>query len=345
MKINGVNNSPSYKGLWNNKAVLKGLETVSEHSATFVAATTLLMSAGVRPLAIKMTPDVKKENKQYAITNSITSGMIKFALAEAVAIPVENAIKQIDKTPEKFLSPKTIKALQGSAKTLVESKNYKFATQILKLSAGLVSAIPKAMLTVSLIPVVMNLLFKKKENQQPCEKIYNSYNPVFTPTFEKYQPSFKGAITENTAKGLGKILNSTQAQNFVKKFSTNDANVARNMSMATDVLLTASFVHRTMKNEKIEKERKKPLILNNLISTGISLGAGWAIDGAVKKSTEKFIEKFSQINKNDPKLPKYIEGINILRPTLVFAGIYYGLLPMFSTYVSDKLGEKTNKKD
>lgn len=344
MRINSVHNttSPSHKGLWNNKTVLKGLETISEHGATFVAATTLAMAAGVRPLAIKMTPDVKKENKEYAITNSITSGIIKFAMAEAIAIPVENAIKKIDKNPEKFLNEKTIKMLQGNAKTLVESKNYKFATQILKLSAGLVSAIPKAILTVSLIPFVMDLLFKKQDKNKTNEKIYNTYNPIFSPTFEKYTPSFKGSISEQTAKGLGKILNSKTAQTFVKKYSANDSNIARNMSMATDVLLTASFVHRTMKNKKIEKERKKPLIINNLISTLISLSAGCAIDELIKKSTEKFIEKFSQTNKNDPKLPKYIEGINILRPTLVFAGIYYGILPMFSTYIADKLGkEKT----
>jgi len=104
------------------------------------------------------------------------------------------------------------------------------------------------------------------------------------------------------------------------------------------------MVNQTMKNKEIEKERKKPLIYNNLISTGISLAGGFTIDKMVKKGTEKFIKKFSQINKNDPKLNKYIEGINILRPTLIFAGIYYGILPMVSTFMSDKFSEKQYKK-
>ena len=339
MKISGTTNkySPSHKGFWNNKTVLKGLEKISEHGTTFVAATTLAMAAGVRPIAINLTPNVKKENKEYATTNSIASGLIKFALVEAVAIPVENAVKQIDKTPEKFLSPKTIKTLQGSAKTLAESKNYKFATQVLKLGTGLLTAIPKAMLTVALIPVIMDKLFPKKKEKNFETKIYDTYNPVFGSDFNQAQPSFKGGITTKTAQGIGKILNNNTVQNAVKKFSTKDADIARNISMATDILLTASFIHQTKKSKEIKKERKKALITNNVISTGISLVGGFTIDGLIKKNTQGFIKKFSEINKNDPKLPKYIEGINILRPTLIFAVIYYGVLPMFSTFVSDKL--------
>lgn len=335
--------NPSYKGLWNNKAVLKGLETISEHGSTFVAATTLAMAVGVRPLAINLTPDVKKENKQYATTNSIASGLIKFGLVEAIALPIENAVKKIDKNPEKYLSEKTIKNLQGSAKSLAESKNYKFATQIMKMGTGLITAIPKAMLTVALIPPIMNKLFPKKKQKENniTTQIYNQYNPVFSSNFNNQSPSFKGGITNNVAKGIGKVLNNETVQTTVKKIAHNDKNIARNVSMATDMLLTGAFIYNTQKNKDIEEKRKKPLIYNNLISTGISLVGGYSIDKFIQKNTQKFINKFSEINKNDPKLPKYIEGINILRPTLIFAAIYYGILPMFSTYIADKIDEKT----
>ena len=353
MKISNANTqyTPSNKGFWNNKAVLKGLETISEHGTTFVAATTLAMAAGVRPIAINLTPDVKKENKQYATTNSIASGLIKFAMVEAIAIPVENAVKKIDKNPEKFLKPETIKILQGNAKTLAESRNYKFATQLLKMGTGLITAIPKAMLTVALIPVIMNKFFPKKEPQQLNfdEKLYNSYNPVFKSDFNKQNNkiSFKGGISEQAAKGIGKILDNGTVQNFVKKYSSKDTNIARDISIATDILLTASFIHRTAKSEKIEKERKTALISNNVISTGITLAGGYTIDNFIKKNTDKFIKNFSEANKLNPKLNKYIEGINILRPTIIFAVLYYGILPMFSTYISDKIDkftQKTNEK-
>lgn len=362
MKINNniTNNNPNFKGIWNNKAVLKGLETISDHGTTFVAATTLAMAVGARPLAIALTPDVKKENKQYAATNSIASGLIKFGMVEAIAIPVERAIKKIDKSPEKFLNEKTIKNLQGNAKSLAESKSYKFGTQFLKQSTNFITAIPKAMLTVALIPLIMNKFFDKNEEVKQKEEpkknkyninsidIYNTYNPVFSDDFQNQKgasPSFKGLITDKTAKGIGKLINTNTFQNAAKKFSPKDADIARNMSVATDLLLTASFIHRTTKNDKIEKERKNVLIYNNVISTGVTLLGGVAIDNFIKKNTESFIKKFSEINKNDPKLNKYIEGINILRPTMIFAVLYYGILPIFSTYISDKIEDISHKKN
>jgi hypothetical protein len=370
MKINTNQQNfktPSYKGLWNNKTVLRGLETISEHGTTFIAATTLAMSVGVRPLAIQLTPDVKKENKHYSITNLIASGLIKFALVEAVAIPVEQSIKKIDKNPEKYLTQTTIDNLKTASKPLVESKNYKFATQILKQSSNLITAIPKAMLTVSLIPVIMKLLYNNSDKsnktkqtekinqtkksshqikQEQSTSVYNTYNKTFSNDFNQPKQkttSFKGLLTDQTAKNVSKILNNETYQNIVKKFSSKDKDIARNMSIATDLLLTASFIHRTNKNDKIEKERKKPLIYNNLISTGITLLAGYSIDKLIQKNTQNFIDKFSQINKNDPKLNKYIEGINILRPTLIFAALYYAILPIFSTYIADKADNFTQK--
>ena len=335
----------SNKGLLNNKTVLKGLETISEHGTSFVALTTLIMASGVRPLVINSTPNVKKENKEYATINSIASGLVKFGIVEAIAIPIENAVKNIDKNPEKFLNKATIKNLQGSANNLLESKNYKFITQIIKMGTSLITAIPKAMITVALIPPLMELFFKKNKESKQQKLLNTAHNPIFDEFYTKYQPSFKGGISNITAKSIGKILNNNDVQNFAKMYSNNHTNIARNISMLTDLVLTGAFVCRTKKNDKIKKERKTALIANNLISTGITLTFGYTIDNLVKKGTQKFIKKFSEINKNDPKLNKYIEGINILRPTLIFAGIYYCILPVFSTYISDKIENLTNSNN
>ena len=216
----------------------------------------------------------------------------------------------------------------------------------MKMGTGLITAIPKAMLTVALIQPIMNHLFPKKQHEENkiTTQIYNKYNPVFSSTFNQQTPSFKGGMTHNIAKGIGGILNNETVQSVAKKYAHNDKNIARNVSMATDLLLTGAFVYNTQRNKDIKEKNKKPLIYNNLISTGISLIGGYSIDKLVQKNTKKFIDKFTEANKNDPKLPKYIEGINILRPTLIFAAIYYGVLPMFSTYFADKIDEKTQVK-
>lgn len=345
----------AFKSIWNNKAVLKGLEMISDHSASFVAATTFVMASGVKPLSISLTPNVKKENKQHAIANSVVSGLVKFSLAELIAIPIESGIKKIDKNPNKYLSPQTVNTLKAGAKSLEQSQNYKFASQVIKQTPSLITAIPKSMITVALMPLAMKLIFGKKENslknkdKYNVDKTYflNNTKSIFDEDFKqstdlmKKNPSFKGILTETTAKGAGKLLNMPAVQNLAKKFSGKSADITRNMSIATDILLTASFAHRTLKSEKIEQKRKKPLIFNNLISTAVSVIGGFSLDGLVKKSSKKFMDKFTQINKDNPKLNKYIEGINVLRPTLIFAGIYYGILPLISTY----LAEKTDKSE
>lgn len=340
MKISALKateKSPNFTGFYNNKTVLKGFEKIADHPGTFVAAASFFMAAAVRPLAVSLTPGVDKKNKQYSCANSLTSAVAKFALTEAVALPVEKAIKKIDKNPEKFMKPETIKQLKNGADDIVSSRQYKILTGISKLAPGFVTAIPKAMLTVSLIPVVMNLLFDKNKKSEKFQSLKHFEQKGVFSDFknDKTKPSF-GSGSDLAAKGIGKIFDKKSVLNFVKNHNLKEENIARNMSVATDILLTSSFVTRTRKNDKISEERKKPLICNNVISTGISLVSGCIIDSAIKKNTDKFIKKFSDMHVNNPKLGKYIEGINILRPTMIFAGIYYGILPVISTFLADK---------
>lgn len=345
-----LNQKKSFKGILNNKILLKSLETVANHGATFVAATSFLMAVGVRPAAIALSPKVDKENKQYAMTNSIASGLIKFGMVEAVAIPIENAIKKIDKNPEKFLNNQTIKNFKTSSGAITNSKDYRVMTQILKQGSGILTTFPKSMLTIALIPLIMDKLFPykndKSQNNYYTSIMYNEKNPnIFNEITNKQNKlAFKGAVSDKISTGIGKIIDNKSFQKFIKKADFNEANVARNMSIATDLLLTGSFIYRTNKNKKIKEERKKPLIYNNIISTGISLSLGCSIDNFIKKNSEGFIKKFTEANKNNPKLNKYIEGINILRPTLIFALIYYGILPVFSTCLADKIDKFVNSK-
>ncbi len=304
----------------NNKYFLKGLEKISEHGTSFLAGASLVMSTTLRPASIALTPDTEKENKQYAIANSISSGLVKFAIIESVALPVESAIKRIDSNPQKYLNNQTLKNLPHKA--------YKLITQTMKLGAGLLTAIPKSMLAVALIPVIMDKVFHLKPSQKNMkfEKIEKNNEKI----------SFTG-LSDKISSKLGKIVDNKKVQKYAIKYQDRDKDIAKHITALTDVLLTLTSVYKTNKSDGIKENRKRALIYNNIISTAITILGGYALDRAVKKKTDKFIIEFSQINKGNPKLPKYIEGINILRPALIFAGIYYGVLPMFSTYIAEKI--------
>ena len=337
---------PSFKGVLSNRYLLSGLKKISEHGTSFVAVTSFVMSSGVRTFSILNTPGVEKENKHYAAANSIGSGLVKFGIVEAVALPLENIIKKIDKNPEKYLKETAVKAYMNGAKQFCESRSYRFVTQIIKQSAGLVTAIPKSLLTVLLIPFIKDGFFPQQQKirfkKDKIDSVSADRQPASKHPFSRH-PSFKHSLPEFFAKQTGKLLSREDVQKFAQKYCVHDKDISKHMTAATDILLTTASAIGIAQSEKIKENRKRPLIFNNIISTAATLLFGYGIDRAAKRGTDKFIEKFSRINKNDINLPKYIEGINILRPTLIFALIYYGLLPVFSTFMAERAAKKSEK--
>ena len=337
---------PSFKGVLNNRYLLSGLKKISEHGTSFVAVTSFVMSSGIRTFSILNTPGVEKENKHYAAANSIGSGLVKFGIVEAVALPLENIIKKIDKNPEKYLKETAVKSYMNGAKQFCESRSYRFVTQIIKQSAGLVTAIPKSLLTVLLIPFIKDGFFPQQQKirfkKDKIDSMSADRQPASKHPFSRH-PSFKHSLPEFFAKQTGKLLSREDVQKFAQKYCVHDKDISKHMTAATDILLTTASAIGIAQSEKIKENRKRPLIFNNIISTAATLLFGYGIDRAAKRGTDKFIEKFSRINKNDINLPKYIEGINILRPTLIFALIYYGLLPVFSTFMAERAAKKSEK--
>ena len=345
MKVQNIatsRNNVLFKGLITNKFALKSLEKISEHGATFSAAICTVMPLTVRPLAILATPNVEKENKLYACANSICSGLAKFGIVAAVSLPIEHFVKKIDKNPDKFLNEKTLKDL-AKAEDITKNKEYKIATQIIKLSSNFVMAIPKSMITIALIPVIMGVFFNHKFSKNAIE------NKTNVPNYQQSnKPSFKSNISDKLTKSIGQILNkildNEMFKNYISKNPHAEKDIAKHMSASTDILLSSAFVVQTSKSDKIKENRKKTLIYNNIISTSATLVGGYSIDKFIKNKTQKFIDRFAQANKNDPNLHKYIQGLNIVRPALIFAGIYYIILPVFSTYMAEKINKFMDKQ-
>ncbi len=327
MKINTITNQnkiPSFKGFYNNKLLLKSLKFAADNGTLFNATASLMLSSVARPVAIMSTPKTDKENKKLACAKALSSTITGYLIMLLASSPVARAVEKIDKNPLKFLKKETVKNLKGNSKTLVSSKIYSFATQLFKLGVGFVIAAPKSALTCALIPAVM-LLFGKRKHKDHINK----------PTSKTI--SFKGIYnnaTELLAKGIGKVIDTKPLQNFAKKYY--ETNYAQHITSLTDTLLTLAFVQQTVKSKKIEQKRKKPLIYNSLISTGLCIGGGYAINSATKKSTEKFIDKFKIVNRGLPEIEKYIEGIKIAKPALLIGGIYYILIPVISTFLADR---------
>lgn len=314
-----VNSNITFKGLYTNKTFKKGLEFAAENGALFSAATIFGCSVGVRPLSIWMTPHVDKENKKILCAKSIASSFAGYLMMFGISKPVANSIKKIDKNPEKYLSSKTIQNLKEESETLQYSKAYTFATQMFKLGLGVVTAVPKALLTVAGLPVVMKKAFPKKQETN------------------RQNINFKGK-KDGLAKNIAKVIDQDGMQKFSKKYK--DSNFPMHIVALTDVLTTGTFIHETNRSKKIEEKRKKTLAYNAAISTGLSILSSYIVDKLLDKPTEKFIENFRKANKGLPNVEKQVEGIRIAKPILIMAGIYYTLIPFMSAFLSEKAEHK-----
>ena len=316
MKVNYNSNKfqrdISFKSIYTNKAVKKGLELASSNGALFGASATVAFSA-IRPLSIMCTPKTDKENKKIAAAKSITSSFINFSLMLFVSVPLAKSIKKIDAQPSKYLREKTINKLKEDGKNLTDSKGYIFATQLFKLGIASIVAIPKAIMTASGMPYIVDKLSHKKQDKDL---------------------SFKGNFTENTAKNIGNSINKKGILKFIDKFK--DSNFPMHLTAITDTIATLVFMQQASKSKKIEDERKKALIYNAAISTTLSIAGGYTLDKLLDKPTQKFIDKYKLINAKDKNLAKQIQGIKIAKPFLILGTIYYILIPLISTFIADR---------
>lgn len=318
MKVNSVETKRdiSFKSIYTNRAVKKGLELASSNGALFGATATVAFSA-LRPLSIMCTPKTDKENKKIAAAKSISSSLINFILMLCISVPLARSIQKIDENPKRYLKKETIKSLKEKNKELTNSNGYIFATQIFKLGIASLVAIPKAIMTASGIPYIVDKISDKKNNNNEL--------------------CFKGRITDSTAKSIGHIFDKKGVQKFVNKFK--DSNFPMHINAITDSIATLVFINQAQNSKQIEEKRKKVLIYNSSISTALSIAGGYTIDRALDKPTKKFIEKYKKINSTDKNLAKQVQGIKIAKPFLILGTIYYLLIPLLSTFLADRAGK------
>lgn len=316
------------QSIYNSRVLKKSLKFASENGALFAATASLAFST-IRPLVILATPKTDKENRQYASTKSIASTLTGYLLMLGASLPIANAVKNIDNNSDKFLKHSTIKHLKAGEKSLKASKKYNFATQLIKLGLGFIIAAPKSIITCAIMPPIMDTLFKNKIKTQK-EKTHK--NTTFT-----------GKIpNKKLTTAIARIINSKFVNNMADKF--HNTKFEQHIIYLTDILATGTFMHQTSNSKGIADDRKKALIYNAGISTGLSVAGGYGINKLTEKSTDRFIENFKKANKNSKNLEKYIEGIRVAKPVLILGTIYYIIIPLISTFLSDKFDKNSKNK-
>lgn len=206
--INPLNaGSSSRGGLFKKKWFDSFLRYANAHNIGCSALMALILASGLRPVTIMALPGKKdKEDKIYASGHSIASGIIGFGFSTLLTTPLDIAVKKLfedakEKLPipkegipkgakrsdytkfnmgilnKKYLRLAELKKMAAEATTEAEKKAIKQQINALELSmkniAEWVIAVPRAMLTIALIPLVLKYVFgleKKKKPAAPAQQ-------------------------------------------------------------------------------------------------------------------------------------------------------------------------------
>ena len=334
MKVNTNNkNNTSFNGIYDSKGLKKILRFAENNGALFTSAVTLTLSATARPAAIMLTPHTDEDNKKFACTKSMVSALFDAAITLLISLPLVHSVGKIQKNPQKYLNPSTIKKLRQEKNTLSESRAFAMAGQIFKLGTLIAIAAPKAIGTVLLIPTLHKKIFPEPQNIDINNKIENNSEEN-----NKNAPSFKKKETDYLTKLIANVFNNKKMQDFVIK--NQNSKISMHINAIKDALTTTVFSLTVLGNKNIRDDRQGPLIYNNVLATALSIASAYTIDAMTDGFKDKFIKKFAEVNKNDPYLKKYIDGINIAKPILIMAIIYYSFIPFLSTYLAERIDKK-----
>lgn len=169
--FSGFSNANKIPKIYTSEGVKKFLVLASESQIVFSAIFAAGLACVMRPAAIMSLPGKKnKDDKKYASAHSIASGLIGYATSLVISSPIAAAVKKLEKDPKKYIG-KNFEYLGQNAETgVLNGKPFKTATKYLNMVPEAIFAVPKAIITVSLIPPILKYVFgweKKKPATTP----------------------------------------------------------------------------------------------------------------------------------------------------------------------------------
>lgn len=87
---------------------------------------------------------------------------------------------------------------------------------------------------------------------------------------EEVMSPFYDKVTDRIADGIGTLSNTKLSKNIIETLGTNFKKLSARMADLASFAITFFYVNNTRKSEKIEEERKMPLMINNITVTIVS---------------------------------------------------------------------------
>jgi len=172
------------------------------------------------------------------------------------------------------------------------------------------------------------------------------------------------------------LMNSKPMQAIANnKRLQNDKYLFNHISAIGSFITSGTYAVRTLKNDKLDKDRRNTLAINQVLTAIVSTAGMYLIDGGLSKQWDKVMEKYAGKALNDKDfvknfknqakdnkksladfiknnyreakgkkfvngLNKEIRGLGLMKKMLIFGLVYRYLVPVAIVPIANKLGDK-----
>ncbi|MDR1168458.1 MAG: hypothetical protein LBK53_06195 [Heliobacteriaceae bacterium] len=165
----------SFNGLFKNIASGNWYNSIltytSEHNVSASALVSLVFASILRPVTIMGMPGKEgknsREDKIYASGHSIASGLIGFVSSVILTSPLDIAIKKIKESK----NPAADYGLKEYSK--LTPKMQRSLNNVVRMLPDWIIAVPRAALTVALIPPILKYVFGIEKKKQAAPVVNN----------------------------------------------------------------------------------------------------------------------------------------------------------------------------
>ena len=337
----------SFKGVPFNKLLgsdrfANFLEYTNAHNQTANAFVALITAGVIRSTLTLAIPGMKDpKDKIYSAGQAISSGGLGFVVTMGCTKPLDDALQKVQKDPEKYNCTflvnmnKKIKELEEAAKGATGKelkdlqKQKKTLDLLVKNIPEWVICVPRAMLTIALIPLILKYVFgltktpknKPAEVQQQAEFnnlkagkdinifLANKNNNAKNVNFNGKLPeaAVETVVTAGKSSKAGglydkftdfiankftsPIINSKKMQNISDKWKDSEF-LFNHMSTVTSTVISGVYMQRTLANKNLEDDKKKILAINQGLTFAISTFLSYAIDSKLNNWWERVTAQF-----------------------------------------------------
>lgn len=306
------------------------LEYADAHNMTANALVALFTAGMVRPTLTMAIPGMKdKKDKIYSAAQAVSSGFLGYGVTMAFTKPLDDALKKAKENTAKYNCESIKKMNKGQMRTM---------DTLMKNIPEWAICVPRAMLTIALIPFILKYVFglEKTKKQAPKQeelstqnnfenlKAGKDINGFVANSNNSKNVSFHGKLPEaavepvvNTIKGSSSssglynkftdfianhftspLLNSKFLQEKADKLKESEF-LFNHVSTVTSAVISGVYMHRTLNNDNLEDDKKKILAINQGLTFAISTTLSYLIDAKLSSWWERITSQFIGIKADD----------------------------------------------